>query len=125
MKKHLPLFILLFIAIKVAVAQDTVKQERATFHFQETIITQNNLPFNALYTGKNSLLPTSQTQTSLTTTFFAAARLWKGAEVYFNPELSGGAGLSSTLGVAGFPNGETFRVGGVQNKIYIARLYFK
>ncbi len=71
------------------------------------------------------MLPTTQTETSLTTTFFAAARLWKGAEVYFNPELSGGAGLSSTLGVAGFPNGETFRVGGVQNKIYIARMYFK
>ena len=33
--------------------------------------------------------------------------------------------MSQTLGIAGFPNGETFRVGGVQNKIYIARLYFK
>ncbi len=125
MKKNLLLFILSFAGIKIAFAQDTVKQERTTFHFQETIITQNNLPFNAPYTGKNSLLPTTQTETSLTTTFFAAARLWKGAEVYFNPELSGGAGLSSTLGVAGFPNGETFRVGGVQNKIYIARMYFK
>jgi high affinity Mn2+ porin len=125
MKKNLLLIILLFTIVKVASAQDTVKQERTNFHFQETIITQNNLPFNALYTGKNSLLPTSQTATSLTTTFFGAARLWKGAEVYFDPELSGGAGLSSTLGVAGFPNGETFRVGGVQNKIYIARMYFK
>src|SRR5476651_263898 len=125
MKKHLLLYILLLNTIKFALAQITVKQERYNFHFQETIITQNNLPFSALYTGKNSLLPTSQTATSLTTTFFGAARLWKGAEAHFDPELSGGAGLSSTLGVAGFPNGETFRVGGVQNKMYIARLYFK
>jgi high affinity Mn2+ porin len=125
MKKHLLLNILLVIAIKAALAQDTLKQERYSFHFQETIITQYNPPFNALYTGKNSLLPTTQNATSLTTTFFSAARLWKGAEVHFDPELSGGAGLSSTLGVAGFPNGETFRVGGVQNKIYIARMYFK
>ena len=125
MKKHLLQLILLLVAIKFASAQDTVKQERYNFHFQETIITQYNLPFNALYTGKNSLLPTTQTATSLTTTFFAATRLWKGAEFHFDPELSGGAGLSSTLGVAGFPNGETFRVGGVQNKIYIARMYFK
>jgi high affinity Mn2+ porin len=125
MKKHLLQLILLLVAIKFASAQDTVKQERYNFHFQETIITQYNLPFNALYTGKNSLLPTTQTATSLTTTFFAATRLWKGAEAHFDPELSGGAGLSSTLGVAGFPNGETFRVGGVQNKIYIARMYFK
>ncbi|MDB4902587.1 MAG: high affinity Mn2+ porin [Mucilaginibacter sp.] len=126
MKKHiLLLHILLFVVIQTVLAQDTVKQERYSFHFQETIITQYKPPFNALYTGKNSLLPTAETQSSITTTFFGAARLWKGAEAYFNPELSGGAGLSQTLGIAGFPNGETFRVGGVQNKIYIARLYFK
>jgi high affinity Mn2+ porin len=45
-------------------------------------------------------------------------------EAYFNPEMSGGSGLSKTLGIAGFPNGETFRVGGAEPKIYIARLYF-
>jgi len=125
MKKHILSIFLLLIAIKVVLAQDTVKQQSHNFHFQQTIITQSNDPFNAPYTGKNSLLPRSQTETSLTTTFYIAGRLWKGAEFYFNPELSGGAGLSSTLGVAGFPNGETFRVGGVQNKIYIGRLYFK
>jgi high affinity Mn2+ porin len=125
MKKHILLLLLLFIVIKTVIAQDTVKQQKYNFHFQETIITQYKPPFNALYTGKNSLLPTAETQTSITTTFFGAARLWKGAEAIFNPELSGGAGLSETLGIAGFPNGETFRVGGVQNKIYIGRLYFK
>src|ERR1700709_1493251 len=125
MKKALPLFFLLLNIVKSSLAQDTIKQQPYNFHFQETIITQSNSPFSAAYTGKNSLLPTSQTETSLTTTFYIASRLWKGAEVYLNPELSGGAGLSSTLGVAGFPNGETFRVGGVQNKIYIGRLYFK
>ncbi|HEY4324624.1 MAG TPA: carbohydrate porin [Mucilaginibacter sp.] len=123
MKKNI-LILFSFFNIQLALAQDTVKQ-KFNFHFQETIITQSNLPFDALYTGKNSLLPTAQTETSLTTTFYIGARLWKGAEAYFDPELSGGAGLSSTLGVAGFPNGETFRVGGVQNKIYIGRLYFK
>ncbi len=115
---------LLFIA-KTGFCQDTVKRQAYNFHFQQTIITQTNLPFDAAYTGKNSLLPTQQTETSLTTTFYFGAKLWKGAQVYVNPELSGGAGISSTLGVAGFPNGETFRVGGVQNKLYIGRLYFK
>lgn len=64
-----------------------------------------------------------ETATSITSTLFAGARLWKGAEAYFNPELSGGAGFSKTLGVAGFPNGETFRVGSAEPKIYLARLY--
>ncbi|MDB5131269.1 MAG: high affinity Mn2+ porin [Mucilaginibacter sp.] len=106
-------------------SQPTFKPERYNFHFQQTIITQNKPAFNALYSGKNSLSTKEETESSITTTFFGVTRLWKGAEAYFNPELSGGSGLSQTLGVAGFPNGETFRVGGVQNKIYIARLYFK
>jgi len=35
----------------------------------------------------------------------------KNAEAYVNPELSGGSGLSQVTGIAGFPNGETFRIG--------------
>jgi high affinity Mn2+ porin len=125
MKKQLLLLVLSAITLNIAFAQDTVKQERTSFHFQQTIITQYKPAFNAPYSGQNSLSPKAESQTSLTTTFFGAARLWKGAEAHFDPELSGGAGLSQTLGIAGFPNGETFRVGGVQNKIYIARMYFK
>ena len=124
MTKYLLVFSIIFTS-KLAYCQDTLKQERASFHFQQTIITQNKPGFHADYSGKNSLSPLTETQSSLTTTFFMGARLWKGAEAYFDPELSGGAGLSQTLGIAGFPNGETFRVGGVQNKIYIGRLYFK
>ncbi|MFI5161150.1 MAG: carbohydrate porin [Sphingobacteriales bacterium] len=125
MKKNLLLITILSTAAQFVLAQDTVKQQRTNFHFQQTIITQYKPPFNAPYGGKNSLNPLTETQSSITTTLFGGTRLWKGAEAYFNPELSGGAGLSQTLGIAGFPNGETFRVGGVQNKIYIARLYFK
>ena len=38
-------------------------------------------------------------------------RLWKGGELYADPEASGGAGVSSATGMAGFPNGEITRVG--------------
>ena len=124
MKKNL-LFLLLLAILKTAVAQDTTKQQRTNLHFQQTVITQYKPAFNAPYSGQNSLSPNAETQSSITSTLFGAARLWKGAEAFFNPEISGGAGLSKTLGIAGFPNGETFRVGGVQNKIYIARLYLK
>lgn len=102
---------------------DTVKQQRFNFHFQQTVITQTHPGFSAKYTGDNSLSTSHETATSLTATMFGGARLWKGAEAYFNPEMAGGAGFSSTLGVAGFPNGETFRVGAAEPKIYIARAY--
>jgi high affinity Mn2+ porin len=125
MKKSI---LILFFLINIscfAFSQDTVKQSRFSLHFQQTVITQYKPSFSAPYSGQNSLSPAQETQSSITSTLFGAARLWKGAEAYFNPELSGGAGLSKTLGVAGFPNGETFRVGAAEPKIYIGRLYFK
>jgi high affinity Mn2+ porin len=123
MKKNILLIILLVATIKLSFAQDTVKGERFSFHFQQTIITQSKPAFSAKYSGDNSLSTASETQSSITSTLFGAARLWKGAEAYFNPEISGGAGLSRTLGIAGFPNGETFRVGSASPAIYIGRLY--
>jgi high affinity Mn2+ porin len=121
-KRFLSIAILSLLS-KLTLAQDTVKNQRFNLHFQQTVITQYKPSFGAPYTGNNSLLTSQETQSSLTTTLFGGARLWKGAEAYFNPEMSGGAGLSKTLGIAGFPNGETFRVGGAEPKIYIARLY--
>jgi high affinity Mn2+ porin len=116
--------LLLVVLFQGAFAQDTLKHENFSFHFQQTIITQQKPAFSAKYTGDNSLSTAMETQSSITSTLFGAARLWKGAQVFFNPEISGGAGLSKTLGVAGFPNGETFRVGSASPSIYIARLYF-
>lgn len=122
--KKIILTIIPVLITAVALGQDTVKRQRFNFHFQQTVITQYKPSFHADYNGDNSLLTKEETQSSITTTLFGGARLWKGAEAYFNPELSGGSGLSKTLGAAGFPNGETFRVGGAEPKIYIARLYF-
>jgi len=125
MKKLILILLTLIVFAGFSFAQDAVKQSRFSLHFQQTVITQYKPAFSAPYAGENSLSPIEETQSSITSTLYGAARLWKGAEVYFNPELSGGAGLSKTLGVAGFPNGETFRVGAAEPKIYIARLYFK
>src|SRR6201996_9658377 len=124
MKRFL-LLVVLYTICATAFAHDTLKQEKASFHFQQTIITQTKPAFHALYSGQNSLDNLSETQSSITTTFFGDMRLWKGFDVVFNPELSGGAGLGKTLGVAGFPNGETFRVGSASPAIYIARFYVR
>jgi len=124
MKRTLLIVTILLNVAVVSYGQDTLKQQRFNLHFQQTVITQAKPSFSADYSGLNSLSTKGETQSSLTTTLFGGARLWKGAEAYFNPELSGGAGLSKTLGAAGFPNGETFRVGAAEPKIYIARLYF-
>jgi hypothetical protein len=56
---------------------------------------------------------------------FLGRKLWKNATLYFNPEIAGGSGISSAKGIAGFTNGETFRIGSTEPKLYIARLYIK
>ena len=98
-----------------------VEDARTDLHFQFTTVTQEHPGFEADYSGRNSLRTDSEHETTVTATLYLGARLWKGAELYVNPELSGGSGLSRALGIAGFPNGESFRVGDAQPRIYIGR----
>ena len=100
-------------------------EPRFDAHFQLTTVTQTHPSFSAAYSGKNSLSPDSEHESTVTSTLFLGARLWKRAEIYVNPELSGGSGLSQALGIAGFPNGESFRVGDAQPRIYLARLMLR
>jgi high affinity Mn2+ porin len=124
--KFTPLLSVLLLCIVHSVfSQDTLKQQRFSFHFQETTVTQYKPAFSAPYSGQNSLSTSAETQTSISSTLFGAARLWKGAEVVFDPEISGGNGLSQIVGIAGFPNGETFRVGSTAPQVYIARSYLQ
>ncbi len=107
-------------------AQDALLKDSGwNFHFQFTGIIQYNPSFNAPYSGRNSFLPESGKAYSVTTTAYIGRQLWKGASVYFDPEMAGGKGLSSTLGIAGFPNGETFRIGEAAPVVYVARLFIR
>lgn len=94
-----------------------------TFHFQQTLVTQWHPDFSAKYSGTNSFLTHEKGATSLTSTVYAGIRPWKNFEVYINPELAGGQGLSHATGIAGFPNGEIYRVGNATPTVYLARAY--
>jgi hypothetical protein len=95
-------------------------------HFQLTIINQVHSGFHAKYSGMNSLADTVEpSATSITTTLFLGRRLWRNAELFFNPELSGGAGLSFAVGVAGALNGETYRIGDPAPSVSVARVYLQ
>jgi high affinity Mn2+ porin len=93
-----------------------------SLHYQFTSATQYHPSFSAKYSGTNSLNPEAESATAFVTTLFADMRLWPGAELLFNPEMSGGRGLSSTLGVAAFPDGIVYRVGDPAPAVYIARV---
>lgn len=119
-------FLLLTLETKAQLNNDTINESQDwNIHFQNTVIMQYHPSFHASYSGMNSLKPVEETPTSVTSTLFMGAKIWNGAEVYFNPEISGGAGFSQTTGIAGFPNGEVYRVSDQAPHIYVARLYIR
>jgi hypothetical protein len=102
-----------------------VQEERYSLHAQTTLVTQTHPSFGAAYSGPNSLRTESETKNSLSATLFLAARLWPGGELYVDPEVIKGRGLSNVTGIAGFPNGDVARVGNGDWKFYHARLFIR
>ncbi len=82
------------------------ESNRWEIHGQTTYLPQGYPAFYAPYSGPNSFTPAPQAKATWSNSLFLNARLWEGGEVYFNPELLQGFGLSDTFGAAGFPNGE-------------------
>ena len=105
--------------------QPTEKARNWSLHFQQTLIDQWHNNLNTPYSGDYSLADRESAKLSFTSTLFIGRRLWKNAAVYFNPEVAGGSGLSGARGVAGFTNGETFRIGDPSPNLYLARLYLR
>jgi high affinity Mn2+ porin len=79
-------------------------------HGQTTFVEEYAPPFRSPYRGQNSLAP-NQGRETWDATLMAGFKLWQGAELWIDPEIDQGFGLSSTLGVAGFPTGTAFKVG--------------
>jgi high affinity Mn2+ porin len=98
--------------------------DRFSLHAQTTFLSQYAFKFRAPYRGQNSLDPNSGRQT-WDVTFYAGARLWEGAEFWINPEIDQGFGLSGTLGAAGFPSGEAYKVGQSLPYARIPRMFIR
>lgn len=123
------IFLLLYVLgiSTLLLAQSIIDSSKKwSYHFQLTAINQTHPSFNAKYSGINSLSNEAESKKlSLTSTLFLGHKLWKNAAIYFNPEIAGGSGISSAKGIAGFTNGETFRIGSTEPVLYTARLFFK
>lgn len=117
---------ILVLSINRIISQNLLSDSNfINLHFQQTIITQGHPSFPAKYSGPNSLNNYGETETSITSTLFLGIKIFQGLSIYFNPELSGGSGISSVTGLAGFPNGETYRISNAKPIISPARLFMK
>src|ERR1700676_5062788 len=109
-------------------SQDSTAQlltdERFAIHGQVTYVEQETNAFRAPYRGANSLSPATGRET-VDATLFIGARLWPGAEGWLNPEIDQGRGLDNTLGVAGFPSGEDYKIGKNQPYLRLPRAFVR
>lgn len=88
-----------------------VPAQKYAIHAQETIVVQANAAFHSPYEGPNSLNPKAHAKETFDLTLYAGFQPWRGAEIWTDPEIDQGFGLSDTLGIAGFPSGEAYKVG--------------
>ena len=108
----------------VAGAAAMPDDEAVAVHAQFTYVEQDTSGFNAPYRGANSLSPNRGAETA-DATVYVGARVWPGAEVWLNGELDQGFGLDDTLGAAGFPSGEAYKVGKNQPYARLPRAFLR
>jgi high affinity Mn2+ porin len=85
--------------------------DRLALHGQATFSYQGNAGFPSPYEGANSLPGRAQAREVTDASLSAGLRLWRGAELWLDPSLDQGFGLSNTHGVAGFPSAEAYKFG--------------
>jgi high affinity Mn2+ porin len=98
-------------AAVTAAAPDLTDKDLVNFHGQTTFTWQGYPAMRAPYTGPNSLIASGEGRETFDGTIYAGLRLWQGAEFWVNPEIDQGFGIGNTHGVAGFPSGESYKLG--------------
>lgn len=99
--------------------------ETWAIHGQVTNVTQWHNRFRSPYAGANSLTADGRTEETTDVTIFAGLRLWHGAELWLNPEFDQGFGLNNTVGAAGFPSGEAYKIGANTPYLRIPRAFLR
>ncbi len=94
-------------------------------HGQLTVVGQGYPSFRSPYQGANSLSGAAQFKSTTSATAFLGLRPWEDTEIYINPELMQGFGLSDTFGAAGYPNGEAQKSGFPVPRVNIARFFIR
>jgi high affinity Mn2+ porin len=108
-----------------AEAPEPASAENWAVHGQTTFTEQYHPAFTSPYRGTNTLDPGSRGDETIDLTLFAGLRLWDGGEAWANPEVDQGFGLSDTVGVAGFPSGEAYKIGNAVPYFRLQRLFFR
>jgi high affinity Mn2+ porin len=122
--KYLRLICCLALAAAAARADESETEDWAV-HAQATAVVQWHPAFHAAYAGPQSLDSKAQGNETTDATLYAGFRPWRGGELWADLELDQGFGLSNTLGVAGFPSGEAYKVGEHRPYFRLQRAFYR
>jgi high affinity Mn2+ porin len=100
-----------------------IARDNWNVHGQLTFVEQGYPAFHSPYERQNSLSGASQAKNTVSSTAFIGVRPWDGTDIYINPEITQGFGLSGTVGVAGFPNFEAQKATFPMPRLDMARVY--
>jgi high affinity Mn2+ porin len=100
-------------------------QDNINFHGEMTFVWQGYPAFHAAFTGPFSLPPVATARETTDMILFAGLRLWQGAELWADPEIDQGHGLADSHGVAGFLNGNAYKLGFDYPYARINRYFFR
>jgi high affinity Mn2+ porin len=92
---------------------------------QATVVWQWKPAFHSPYQGAHSLQPQTEDALSQTYTLYTAIRPLPWLEIYADPEMVRGSGISNALGLAGYTNGEVIRNPDIGMDPYLARLFLR
>jgi high affinity Mn2+ porin len=104
---------------------DSPPDDRFAIQGQTTFTEQAHPAFPSPFEGPNSLDAVANGRETWDATLFLGARLWRNAEVWIDPETDQGFGLSDTLGVAGFPSAEAYKVGRIDPYFRLQRFFVR
>jgi high affinity Mn2+ porin len=126
-----PLLAALALAPRAARADDPVaisgggEADVFAVHGQATFVDQYHPRFASPYRGAQSLDPGQRGDETVDVTAFIGLRPWRGGELWIDPEIDQGFGLSNTLGVDGFTSAEAYKIGKSSPYPKIQRLFLR
>lgn len=112
-------------AARASDSDDLLVGDDWAIHGQITFVEQFHPAFPSPYRGTNSLDPGNRGDETTGLTLFFGARPWMGGEIWADPEVDQGFGLSNTFGIAAFPSGEAYKVGSAVPYFRLQRLFLR
>lgn len=99
--------------------------ENWAIHGQATLTWELQPAFPSPYQAPQSLSPAANGRETIDATLYGGFRPWPDGEIWINPEVDQGFGLSNTFGVAGYPSGEAYKLGKAEPYILVQRGFLR